>query len=233
MPIGIFTDVTATLCGALLGCVLSARLGDSWKKLLHNLLGIAAIVMGIVLIIRAKNLSAVILALLLGAVVGELLRLEDRINGAATALTARLMGGGADEAYLVQVSAALILFCCGGTGWFGALNEGLTGDGSILVTKAILDCVTACIFAALLGRIIPCLCVPQLCVYLALFGAAHLVQGAITDTMIADFSAVGGIVTLVAGLRLCKIKEDIKGLNLLPGLILAFFVSAAWTAVVG
>ena len=67
MPIGIFTDVTATLCGALQGCVLSARLGDSWKKLLHNLLGIAAIVMGIVLIIRAKNLSAVILALLLGA----------------------------------------------------------------------------------------------------------------------------------------------------------------------
>ena len=36
----------------------------------------------------------------------------------------------------------------------------------------------------------------------------------------------------MAGLRLCKIKEDIKGLNLLPGLILAFFVSAAWTAVV-
>lgn len=233
MPVGIITDVTATLCGALLGCVLSSRLGDSWKKLLNNLLGIAAIVMGIVLIIRAKNLSAVILALLLGACVGELLRLEDRINGLATAVTGKLMGGGADGAYLAQVSAALILFCCGGTGWFGALNEGLTGDGSILVTKAILDCVTACIFAALLGKIIPCLCVPQLCVYLTLFGVAHLVQGAITDTMIADFSAVGGIVTLVAGLRLCRIKEDIKGLNLLPGLILAFFVSAAWTALVG
>lgn len=233
MPTGIITDVTATLCGALLGCVLSSRLGDSWKKLLNNLLGIAALVMGIVLIMRAKNLSAVILALLLGACVGEAVRLEDRINGAATALTGKLMGGGADTAYLAQVSAALILFCCGGTGWFGALNEGLTGDGSILVTKAILDCVTACIFAALLGKIIPCLCVPQLCVYLTLFWVAHVVQNAITDTMIADFSAVGGIVTFVAGLRLCKIKEDIKGLNLLPGLILAFFVSAAWTAVVG
>ena len=233
MPIGILTDVSATLCGALAGCVLSSRLGDNWKKLLNNLLGIAALVMGIVLRIRAKNLSAVILALLLGACVGEALRLEDRIHGAATAVTAKLMGGGTDGAYLAQVSAALILFCCGGTGWFGALNEGLTGDGGILVTKAILDCVTACIFAALLGKIIPCLCLPQLCVYLALFGVAHVVQTAITDTMIADFSSVGGIVTFVAGLRLCKIKEDIKGLNLLPGLILAFFVSAAWTALVG
>ena len=207
--------------------------GGQLEKLLNNLLGVAALVMGIVLIIRAKNLSAVILALLLGACVGEVLHLEDRINGLATAVTGKLMGGGADEAYLARVSAALILFCCGGTGWFGALNEGLTGDGSILVTKAILDCVTACIFAALLGKIIPCLCVPQLCVYLALFAVAHLVQNAITDTMIADFSAVGGIVTLVAGLRLCGIKEDIKGLNLLPGLILAFFVSAVWAVMVG
>lgn len=233
MPIGIITDVSATLCGAVLGCLLSSRLGDSWKKLLNNLLGIAALVMGITFIIRAKNLSAVILALLLGACVGELLRLEDRVNGVATAVTAKLLGGGADGAYLSSLSAALILFCFGGTGWFGALNEGLTGDGSILITKAILDCVTACIFAALLGKIVPCLCLPQLCVYLALFGVAHVVQGAITDVMIADFSAVGGIITLVAGLRLCKIKEDIKGLNLLPGLILAFFVSAAWTALVG
>lgn len=233
MPIGIITDVSATLCGALLGCLLSSRLGDNWKNLLNNLLGVAALVMGIVLIIRAKNLSAVILALLLGACVGELLHLEDRINGAATAVTARLMGGGADGAYLASFSAALILFCFGGTGWFGALNEGLTGDGSILVTKAILDCVTACIFAALLGKIIPCLCLPQLCVYLILFGVAQVARGAITDVMIADFSSVGGIITFVAGLRMCKIKEDIKGLNLLPGLILAFFVSAAWTALVG
>ena len=134
MPIGIITDVSTTLCGALLGCVLSSRLGDNWKKLLNDLLGIAALVMGIVLIIRAKNLSAVILALLLGACAGEALRLEDRIYSVATAVTGKLMGGGADAAYLA---------------------------------------------------------------------------------------------------KLCKIKEDIKGLNLLPALIFVFFVSAAWTAVIG
>ena len=232
MPVGIITDVTITLFGGVLGCLLSSRLPDNWKKMLKNMLGIAAIVMGIVLILRVKNLSAVVLALLLGACAGEALHLEERIDQAAKTVTAKLMGGGADAAYLAQVSAALILFCCGGTGWYGALNEGLTGDGSILVTKAILDFVTACIFAALLGKIIPCLCLPQLGVYLSLFFISRFVQAAITDTMIADFSALGGIVTLVAGLRLCKIKEDIEGLNLLPGLIIVFFVSAFWTAVV-
>lgn len=50
-----------------------------------------------------------------------------------------------------------------------------------------------------------------------------------TDIMIADFSAIGGIVTLVAGLRLAGMKRDIKGLDLLPSLIIVFFVSALWT----
>lgn len=235
MPVGIITDVSVTVAGGLLGCLLGSKLGGRWKTMLNNMLGIAAIVMGIVLILRVKNLSAAILALLLGACVGEAVQLEKRVNAAASAVMGKLLGGSghADAAVLAQVSAALVLFCFGGTGWYGALNEGLTGDGSILVTKAILDGVTACIFAALLGKIIPCLCAPQLCVYLILFFSAGVVGPYITDVMIADFSAVGGIITLTAGFRLSGIKRDIQVLNLLPGLILAFFVSAAWTALAG
>ena len=201
--------------------------------MLNNVISIAAIVMGIVLILRVHTLSAAVLALIVGAIVGEVIDVEKHIGKAASFITGKLMRGDtADETFLMKVSAALVLFCCGGTGWYGALNEGLTGDGSILITKAILDCVTACIFAALLGKIVLCLSVPQLAVYLTLFFVSGVVSPYITPEMIADFSAVGGIVTLVAGLRLAKIKADIKVLNLLPGLVLAFFVSAAWTAFV-
>ena len=196
MPVGILTDVTVTLAGGIAGCVLGSRLSERWKSMLNNVLGIAAIVMGVVLILRVHTLSAAILSLVIGAIIGEALRLEHWVNQAATAVTAKIMHGkNADEAFLMQVSAALVLFCCGGTGWYGALNEGLTGDGSILITKGILDCVTACIFAALLGKIIPCLCVPQLCVYLILFAVSGMVSRFITADMIADFSAVGGIIT--------------------------------------
>lgn len=234
MPIGILTDVSATLCGGILGCLLGARLSERWKSMLNNLLGVSALVMGIILIIRVHTLSAAILSLILGGIVGEALQLESLVNKAATAVTKKIAGGvSADAGYLAAVSAALVLFCFGGTGWYGALNEGLTGDGSILITKAILDCVSACIFSAILGKIIPCLCAPQLCVYLILFALSGLVVSRITPEMIADFSAVGGMITLTAGLRLTKIKTDIKVLNLLPGLILAFFLSGLWTAIIG
>lgn len=234
MPIGIITDVCATLAGAILGVALDSRVKQDIKTALNNILGIAAITMGIVLIMRVHTLSAVVLAILLGCLVGEFLHLESRINSGVSTVVGKLLGGtNADEVFLIQVSAVVVLFCCGGTGWYGALNEGLTGDGSILVTKAILDCVTACIFGSILGKIVPILCIPQLCVYLVLFFASGLVQPFITPDMISDFSAAGGIITLCAGLRLTGIKRDLKVLNLLPALILVFFVSAIWTKLVG
>lgn len=130
MPVGILTDVIITLTGGIIGCLLGARLPEAWKKTLNDTLGIAAIAMGIVLIVRVENLSAVILSLLLGCAIGQLIGLEGKINRIATASAERLLGGKdkVDDAYLAQVSAALVLFCCGGTGWFGSLNEGLTGD---------------------------------------------------------------------------------------------------------
>ena len=162
MPIGITTDVLITCLGAVLGVVLGTRLPDSLKKALNNTLGIAAIAMGIVLILKVKNLSAVVLTLVIGSILGELVMLDDRIRKLVTGVVHKLMNGAAaDEQFLAQVSAVVILFCCGGTGWYGALNEGLTGDGSILITKSILDFVTACIFGSILGKIVPMLCIPQ------------------------------------------------------------------------
>ena len=234
MPIGITTDVCATFAGALIGVIIGRKLPEYLKTALNNILGIAAITMGVVLIMRQHTLSAVVLAVILGCILGELIHLEALINKGVTTVVGKLIHGtNADENFLVQVSAVVILFCCGGPGWYGALNEGLTGDGSILITKAILDCVTAIIFGSLLGKIVPMLCVPQALVYACLFLVSGLVQPFITPEMIQDFSAAGGIITLCAGLRLTGIKRDIKVLNLLPTLILVFFVSAAWTALIG
>lgn len=234
MPIGITTDVLITCLGAVLGVVLGTRLPDSLKKALNNTLGTAAIAMGIVLILKVKNLSAVVLTLVIGSILGELVMLDDRIRKLVTGVVHKLMNGAAaDEQFLAQVSAVVILFCCGGTGWYGALNEGLTGDGSILITKSILDFVTACIFGSILGKIVPMLCIPQAIIYGALFLGSGAVQSFITPDIIADFSATGGIITLCAGLSLAGIKKDMKVLNLLPSLILIFLISSAWTALMG
>ena len=234
MPVGIITNVSAVIVGGLLGCLLGSRLTERWKKLLNDLLGVSALTMGIVLILRGQNLSPVILSLLVGGVIGEALQLEKRVNHLVVNVTEKVLKGGAmTEAHLMQIATVMVLFCFSGTGWYGALFEGMTGDGSILITKAILDGITACIFAALLGKIVPCLGLPQLAIMLLLFFIAEPLSSFITSSMTADFSAIGGIITLCAGLRMTRIKTDIKVLNLLPALPLAFLFSALWTALLG
>lgn len=234
MPIGITTDVLATLFGAILGLFIGKRLPESMKHTLNTILGLSAITMGLVLIQRQNALSAVVLAVILGGVVGEVMGLDGHIRRGVTALLRRVMGGeGVDDAFLTQVSAVVVLLCCGGTGWYGALNEGFTGDGSILITKSILDLVTAMIFAAQLGKIVPILCIPQALVYAALYLASGAIQPLISPEMLGDFSAVGGLMTFCAGLSLTGMKKDLKLLNLLPGLIFVFFVSAGWMALMG
>lgn len=74
MPIGISVDICATFCGALLGLMIGKKLPESMKNALNTILGIAAITMGIVLIMRQHTLSAVVLAVILGCVAGELLQ---------------------------------------------------------------------------------------------------------------------------------------------------------------
>ena len=234
MPIGIITNVAAVLVGGILGCLIGNRVPERWKSLLNNLLGIAATTMGIVLILRVSALSAVVLSLIVGGIIGEALQLEQRINSLVTKATHKLMGSAeTSETYLMQVATVIVLFCFSGTCWYGALYEGMTGDGSILITKAILDGVTACIFGALLGRIVPWLAAPQLIIMLALFFLSSLVSPYITPAMNADFSAMGGIITLAAGLRMTRIKTDIRVINLLPSLPLVFLFSALWAALVG
>lgn len=234
MPIGTITNVAAVLVGGVLGCFIGNRMSEQWKTTLTGFFGLAALTMGVVLILRVNSLSPVILALIVGGIVGEALQLEQRVNGLVVKVTHRLMGGAtADEGYLLQVATVIVLFCFSGTGWYGALYEGMTGDGSILITKAILDGVTACIFGALLGRIVPWLAAPQLLIMLALFFLSSLVSPFITPAMNADFSAMGGIITLAAGLRMTRIKTDIRIINLLPSLPLVFLFSALWTALLG
>ncbi|WP_262484744.1 undecaprenyl-diphosphate phosphatase, partial [Citrobacter braakii] len=85
-----------------------------------------------------------------------------------------------------------------GTGIFGSMQEGMTGDPSILIAKAFLDFFTATIFATTLGVAVAVICVPMLLIQLALATCATLILPLTTPAMMADFTAVGGLLLLAA-----------------------------------
>ena len=93
-----------------------------------------------------------------------------------------------------------------GTRIFGAMRGKMTGDASILIAKAFLDFFTATIFACTTGLAVLGHSVPMLAIQLALAARASLIMPLTTPMMMADFSAVGGMLLVATGLRICGIK---------------------------
>jgi uncharacterized membrane protein YqgA involved in biofilm formation len=234
MPYGSIINILALIVGGLFGAPLGKKISEQLKTAMNNVFGLCAMAIGIILIIRLNALAPVVMSIIVGSMIGELLRIEDRVNGFVKVAAPKLLGGKqVDEDFIITFCSVAVLFCFSGTGWYGVISESLTGDGSILYAKSILDVFTAVIFAAVLGKIVAYLAVPQLVVYAVLFGVAKLIGHLVTPTMIGDFSAIGGMIVFATGLRMTGIKREFRIINMLPGMILIFPLSALWTALMG
>ena len=229
MPIGLIVNVCALLIGGLLGAVLEKWVTQSLKTTLNNVFGICAMAIGVSLIVKLHTLPLVVLASVLGTILGALMNLENRVNAAVRNIAPHLMRGReADSDFINTFCAVAVIFCCSGTGWYGVLTEGFSGDGSILLAKSILDFFTAIIFSTVLGNMVACLAVPQLISYVILFAFSRLIVPFVSAEMLADFSAVGGLIELATGMRIAGVKKDTKIIDMVPAMILIFPIYAVW-----
>ena len=122
---------------------------------------------------------------------------------------------------------ALVLFCASGTGIYGSIVAGMTGDHSILLAKSILDFATALIFACSLGIVVSLIAVPQFLIFMALYLLSGMIYPLCTPGMINDFKACGGILLLATGFRMIKVKE-FPVADMIPAMVLALPVSYLW-----
>ncbi|MBA7931203.1 DUF554 domain-containing protein [Klebsiella sp. RHBSTW-00215] len=235
MPVGIFVCSGSLLVGAIFGATLNRFIPEHLKKTLPLIAGLISISMGVFFLNKLVNLPPIALAVIVGTIIGSLAHIEKHIENAGVKLRGPIEkifptkgdAGINAEDFTNQFIGVLILFCASGTGIFGALKEGMTGDATILFTKSILDFFTAAIFASALGYIIAVIFVPQLIVFVILFFAASFIMTMINPSMVADFTACGGIIMLATGFRLCGIRA-FPTANMLPSLILVMPFSAVW-----
>ena len=172
MSIGVITDVLAVAVGGILGMIAGNRMSREFAEKLNLVFGACALGMGIGSAILIKNMPAVILSLVVGSSIGIVIHLGEWIQKGGALMQkpiAKLMGGSCDdkdglskEESLSLLVTAIVLFCAGGTGIYGCLDAGMTGDNTILLSKAILDLFTAMVFACSLGAVVSLVAVPHL-----------------------------------------------------------------------
>lgn len=213
MPIGVIIDSIAIILGGICGGIAGHKISSEIKISLNLVFGLASMFLGINAIILVQNMSAVIFSLILGTIIGISVKLGVRINQLGETLerpVSKLMGGEyaglSREEFLTQLVTVIVLFCAGGTGIYGSLDSGMTGDHSILIAKSILDFFTAAIFACNLGYVVSLVAIPQFLVFCSLFMIGHQIVPLTTPVMLNDFRACGGVIMLATGFRIIKIK---------------------------
>lgn len=235
--LGPLVNSAVLIVGGISGAALGRRIPRRVREALPLTCGIISIGVGVVLMNKVHAIPPVALALLAGALIGELLCLERGLElaiGWAQKHAERVLPGDKGnprvEGFVARFVTILVLFCASGMGIFGATHEGMTGDADILIAKSVLDLFTAMIFATELGYAVALIAIPQILIQSALYFGAFLLVPLVplaTPSMLADFSACGGIVMLATGLRVCGIKI-FPIVNMLPALVLAMPCSALW-----
>ena len=235
MPVGVITNVLSVALGGIVGTLFGGKLSTRFKESLTLIFSVCALGMGVSSIMLMKNMPAVILAVVVGTAVGLAFHIGDWITKGGQMLqkpiskifvNQKLECG--QEEFFSMVVTVIVLFCTSGTGIYGCIDSGMTGDHTILISKSILDFFTALIFACNLGAVVSVIAVPQLFIFLAMYLAAGLIYPMTTPDMIADFKACSGFLLLATGFRMMKVKE-FPIADMIPAMILVMPVSWIWS----
>ena len=234
MPTGVIINSLSIVLGGLAGGFLGHHLSDNLKSQLNLIFGLSAMGMGIATIGLMAYLPAVIFSLILGTLLGLGLHFGDWINQLASNLVKHFPAsktGHSQEEFLASLLIVIVLFCASGTGIYGSLDAGMTGDSTILISKSILDFFTAAIFACQLGYVVSVIAIPQFLIFSALFYLAGYVVPLTSPEMIADFKACGGFIMLATGFRMLQLKM-FPTADMIPAMVLAMPLSWFWAHII-
>lgn len=232
MPVGTFVNVATVLAGTAVGAVVGSRIPDRMRETILGALGLVVLALAVRETLATDEFIIVLAAVLIGSIIGELMRIEQglerlgrwlqlRLTGAVAPIDVELPESGeptapADNRFAAGFVIASLLFCIGPLTVLGSIQDGL-GDPELLIIKAGLDGFASIAFAAVYGWGVGVAALTVLVVQggIALF--AGTLDGVLTDTMIDVLGSAGGVLIFGIGLRLLDLKH-LRLANMLPAL---------------
>lgn len=216
--------------GHLFGKILNERIQDSLQKasgVCVLFIGIAGAMEGM-LRLSGSSLSAgcsmfIVASLALGALVGEILNIEHGFERFGEWLKIKT-GNAKDKSFVDGFVTASLTVCIGAMAVVGSIKDGISGDYSILVTKAILDLIIIMVMTCSLGKGCAFSAIPVAVFQGAITALAKLIKPLMTDGALANISLVGSILIFCVGVNLVWEKK-IKVANLLPSLVFAVAIA--------
>lgn len=218
--LGTIVNALAIIAGSLVGLLFSKGIPDNYKEIILSAVGLSVILIGVKSALVSGDLMVVIFSVILGAMLGEAMKIEQKLERLGTLLESKVTAKSGDSSSFARgfVTASLV-FCVGSMAIVGSLESGLTGNHQTLFAKSVLDGVTSIIFASTMGLGV---------MFSGL--AVFFYQGIITVTAvfmksylvaetIEQMTSVGGLLIMAIGFNMLKITTIRVG-NLIPGIFL-------------
>ncbi|RQD63151.1 MAG: DUF554 domain-containing protein [Desulfonatronovibrio sp. MSAO_Bac4] len=216
MPVATLINALAIIFGALLGVLLGRNFPDRVRSIVYQGIGLCVLVIGIDMALRYDNIVLVVFSVLLGAVTGELLKLDEKMASLGNWLKGRIKSK--DARFTDGFVTASLIFCIGSMAILGSIDEGIRGDRTILLTKSILDGFISIPLASTYGIGVMFSALPILIYQGSITIAASQSQAFFTPEIITQITSVGGLLIMGIGITLMDLKK-VNVTNLLPSLI--------------
>lgn len=218
--IGVIVNVVTVIIGSCLGLLFKKGIPERVSKAAMTGLGACTLYIGISGSLCGENVLILIASIVLGAIVGTLLRIDDAINKLAGKVESKFKRNGTNISIAEGLVSATLLFCVGSMTVTGSIQAGLTGDNTILITKATLDLVSATMLASSLGVGVLFSAISVLIIQGGLVLLADLISPLMSTGAINEMTCAGSILIIMIGTNLMGITK-IKVADFLPAIIFA------------
>jgi len=219
---GTLVNAAAILIGSGIGLAAGGRLPERFQRVVTSSLGLATLLIGAQMALKAENVLVVIASLVIGGLAGEWLDIEGALERVGARLKSWLRSG--SGTFGTGYVTASLVFCVGPMTIVGSIQEGLGGRADLLYTKSLLDGAASVAFASALGAGVSCAAVTVVVVQgtLTLLGVRLAVL--LRPDVLSELTATGGLLILAMGFLLLDIKR-LRVANLLPALLVAVFLT--------
>jgi len=228
--VGTLLNVATILIGGTLGLLLGKRLPDRLRQTVVSGLGLFTMAYGISMFLKNHNPLISLGSILVGAVLGEWWQIEQGLRRFGGWMERKVQGGSSGdesrERFIRGFLTASLVFVVGPMAILGSIQDGLTGDYSLLAIKSILDGFGALAFASSLGIGVLFSIVPILIYQGAITLLAVQVQAVATPIMMDEMSAVGGIILLGIAIGSLLELKPIRAANYIPALVISPLATA-------
>ncbi|MFZ0533217.1 MAG: DUF554 domain-containing protein [Anaerolineales bacterium] len=221
--IGTLINVAAIIIGGLLGILFGRRLSDNIKNTVIAGMGLFTTAISFQMFLKTENPLVVLGALIIGALLGEWWKIEDRLQSLGVWLEKRVKGSseGKSSRFVRGFLSASMLFCTGPMAILGSISDGLRGDFLTLSIKSVLDGFISIAFASTLGMGVAFSALPVLAYQGIISLLAAKLDAIISLPMMNELTATGGILLMGVGISSILEIKRIRVGNFLPAIAIA------------